>query len=360
MFKTISSRLCDTFANRLYLCLLCIGLLSINVASANTQVSPQHYKIIFGSCLHQDKAQPIWQAINQEQADLFVLLGDNVYGDTEDMKALEAKYAKQWQKPGMQKMLANTPLIGIWDDHDFGENDAGVEYPQKEASRQIMLDYFNEPADSIRRTRKDGIYTSYIFGKAPMRIQIILPDLRWNRTKLNSVGKLSYMTNKAPKNLGPYEPSEEPSASMLGDTQWQWLEQQLQQPADVRIMASSLQLLPEFTGWESWANFPKERQRFLDLLDKYQVYNLVVVSGDTHWSELSQVTRKNQQPLWEMTASGLTEEWKNVSPNKHRVGDSYSQANYGVIDIKVTGKTQLEMSIKDVEGAVKMQTSLTL
>jgi alkaline phosphatase D len=51
-------------------------------------------KILFGSCLHQDKPQPIWQAMNQEQADLFVLLGDNIYGDTENMVELKAKYAK--------------------------------------------------------------------------------------------------------------------------------------------------------------------------------------------------------------------------------------------------------------------------
>ncbi|WP_158970567.1 alkaline phosphatase D family protein [Paraglaciecola sp. L3A3] len=350
MFKIIRFRPINLFLCGLLVC----------TANANSSQTNSHYKIVFGSCLHQDKEQPIWQAMNAEQADLFVLLGDNIYGDTEDMAVLTAKYAKQWQQPGMQTMLQNTPMVGIWDDHDFGVNDGGAEYPQKEASRQIMLDYFKEPKDSIRRTREAGIYTSYIFGKAPMRVQIILPDLRWNRTPLNSVDKSAYMTDKAPKKMGPYEPSEDPTASMLGEAQWQWLEQQLQEPADIRIMASSLQLLPEFTGWESWANFPKERQQFLDLLDKYQVNNLVVVSGDTHWSELTKVKRKNQQVLWEMTASGLTEEWKDVSPNQHRVGQSYSKANYGVIDIKVANKTQLQMSIKDVQGTVKMAQSIEL
>ncbi|MGJ8679743.1 alkaline phosphatase D family protein [Paraglaciecola sp.] len=322
--------------------------------------APKQFKILFGSCLHQDKQQPIWQAMNTEQADLLVLLGDNVYGDTEDMAKLKAKYQKQWQKPGMQDMLAATPVVGIWDDHDFGENDAGREYPQKEASRQILLDFFAEPKDSERRTRPDGIYTSYILGQAPRRIQVILPDLRWNRTKLKGVGKQTYLTTKAPLNMGPYEPHQDESASMLGEAQWIWLEKQLQQPADVRILASSLQLLPEFTGWESWANFPKERQRFLDLLDKYQIDNLVIVSGDTHWSELSKVKRKGNQELWEMTASGLTEEWKQVSPNKHRIGEPYSNANYGVIDVPSDANQPLVLSIKDVTGNTVMQTEVEL
>ena len=322
-------------------------LITISSTVATKQVSDVPIKILFGSCLHQDKPQPIWQAMNQERADLFVLLGDNVYGDTEDMQELKAKYAKQWATSGMQTMLANTLTIGIWDDHDFGENDAGAEYPQKEASRQIMLDYFNVPKESPRRTRVDGIYTSHVLTQADMTVQIILPDLRWNRSPLESVGRLKYMLSKAPNDLGPYIPSKDEASTMLGETQWQWLEQQLQQPADVRVLATSLQFLPEFSGWESWANLPHERQRFLALLDKYQIDNLVIVSGDTHWSEFSQITRNNQKLLWEMTASGLTEEWKNVSPNQHRVGESYAKANYGVIEL--SGK-QLTMSIKNVSG----------
>lgn len=136
-----------------------------------------------------------------------------------------------------------------------------------------------------------------------------------------------------------------------------WLEQQLQQPADIRIFASSIQFLPEFSGWESWANLPHERQRLLALLDKYQIDNLIIVSGDTHWSELSKITRKNGKALWEMTTSGLTEEWKQVSPNKHRVGQSYSQANYGVIEL--TNK-KLSMTIKDVTGKSIMTKTLSL
>ena len=332
-------------------------LLLTSMSALSRDTSTAQLKIIFGSCLHQDKPQPIWQAMNLEQAALLVLLGDNVYGDTEDMAVLKAKYAKQWAKAGMQTMLANTPTIGIWDDHDFGENDAGAEYSQKEASRQIMLDYFNVPKDSPRRTRVDGIYSSHILTQANIQVQIILPDLRWNRSPLESVGKLEYAHSKVPNNLGPYLPSKDGSKTMLGETQWQWLEQQLQQPADIRIFATSLQFLPEFSGWESWANLPHERTRFLALLDQYKIDNLVIVSGDTHWSELSQITRKNGQSLWEMTTSGLTEEWKNVSPNKHRVGDSYAKANYGVIDI--IGQ-QLTMSIKDVQGIEIMAKTISL
>ena len=49
-------------------------------------------KIAFGSCIRQDKPQPIWNAVNAYHPEVFVLTGDNIYGDSEDMKVLRAKY----------------------------------------------------------------------------------------------------------------------------------------------------------------------------------------------------------------------------------------------------------------------------
>jgi alkaline phosphatase D len=71
--------------------------------------------------------------------------------------------------------------MATWDDHDYGENDAGAEYPMKEASRDLFLRFWNEPAGSPRHDR-DGVYTSARFGPPGRRVQVTLLDLRWNRT----------------------------------------------------------------------------------------------------------------------------------------------------------------------------------
>ena len=70
---------------------------------------------------------------------------------------------------------------------------------------------------------------------------------------------------------------------MLGEAQWQWLEQELKKPAAIKLIASSLQLLPDFTGSESWANFPDDRKRLFTLIGKHKVNGVVIISGDTHW-----------------------------------------------------------------------------
>ncbi|WP_350551093.1 alkaline phosphatase D family protein [Pseudoalteromonas sp. 120-MNA-CIBAN-0494] len=318
-------------------------------------------KILFGSCGHQDKSIPIFDAINKEQSDLFIFLGDNIYGDTNNMSVLANKYQRLGAKPGFKTLKAQTPIIAMWDDHDYGQNDVGKEYPHKEESRQIMLDFWQEPANSPRRTRPDGIYTSYTYGEGEQTVQVIMPDLRWNRDALNAVSKLEYDTKRKLNNQGPYSPSHVKGASMLGEAQWQWLEQELKKPAAIKLIASSLQLLPDFTGWESWANFPDDRKRLFTLIKKHKVNGVVIISGDTHWGEISQYKHNLDYPLIEMTSSGLTEKWKNVSPNTHRIGDFTHQVNYGDLSIDwQQADPSISLQLKDIDGKAIMQSQFKL
>lgn len=332
----------------LFLCL--VGFVSY---AYSLQAQSKTQKILFGSCSHQDKAMPILDAINAEQADLFIFLGDNIYGDTKNMEDLAGKYQRLGNISGIKTLRQNTETIAIWDDHDYGENDAGAEYPQKEASRKLMLDFWHEPKDSLRYSRDSGIYTSYMYGEYKQKVHVILPDLRWNRSTLNHVTKMDYALKRKPNNMGPYSPSTVKNSSMLGEKQWLWLENELKKPSAIKIIGSSIQLLPEFTGWESWANFPEDRARLLSLIKKHKVNGVLIISGDTHWGEVSKVTHESDYPLWEVTSSGLTQEWKEVSPNKHRVDNFTSKVNYGEILIDWDkSDPQISLKLKDVNGGV--------
>lgn len=76
-------------------------------------------RIAFGSCAQQDKAQPILDTVLRHHPDVFVYLGDNIYGDTKDMKVLSDKYAKLGAKPEFQRLKKGTRVLATWDDHDF-------------------------------------------------------------------------------------------------------------------------------------------------------------------------------------------------------------------------------------------------
>jgi len=306
-------------------------------------------RIAFGSCADQNEPQPIWDAVLAADPELFVFLGDNVYGDTENMDELRAAYALLDAQPGYAKLKATVPIIAIWDDHDYGVNDGGWDYPQKAASKRIFLDFFGEPADSPRR-KHAGVYTAYIYGPNGRRVQVILPDLRYFRSTLETQTRSLRM--KA-THVGPYLPSD--GGTYLGSAQWDWLDGVLLEPADLRILASSSQVLPEGGAWESWANFPAEKNRLLDSLGR--AGGTIIVSGDMHWAELSRF--EAAYPLIELTTSGLTKVWKGVGPNTHRVGAPYLGANFGLITINWEEQT-VRMEVRDVHGKARIDTSVAM
>lgn len=324
--------------------------------------------IAFGSCAKQSKEQPIWESVLATRPDLFIFLGDNIYGDTRDMKELRAKYGQLAAKPGFQRLRAGTPLLAVWDDHDFGEDDAGSEYPMKEESRQIFLEFWREPAGSPRWSR-NGVYASYVFGPEDRRVQVIMPDLRYNRTPITrlDLGRMTYKEWEAAKKNaglqvpGPYNRSPQPDASMLGERQWQWLEQQFDVPAKLRIFASSLQVLADFPGWEAWINYAHDHQRLIELIRRKKAGGVIFISGDTHYAELTRLDVNVPYPLWDLTSSGLTEVWHVDVPNANRVGSALREANFGLLEVDWNASpVSIALKAKDVKGTTRIEHRVTL
>ena len=278
--------------------------------------------IAFGSCLKETRPQPIWQSVMDSKPDVFVLLGDNIYGDTRDMDKLREKWSTFGAIEGFQKLRANCRLLAVWDDHDYGENDAGLEYLPKAESQQIFLDFLNEPKDS-RRRKSPGIYDSIILGPDGKRVQFILLDTRFFRSSLKKVSTRL-------RGKGPYGPNYSDQAEILGKEQWSWLEEKLDEPAEIRIIASSIQVLSTTHGWETWGNFPKERQRLLNLLGTVKG-RVIIISGDRHPAEISKLTDGNsrryaaicsgRKPL---LSSGLAwmRTWPRRTPDKSAICDN--------------------------------------
>lgn len=325
-------------------------------------------RIAFGSCLKPDKPQPIWAAVEAAKPELFVFLGDNMYADTEDPAVLREKYEELGRSPGLTGLRARTPVVATWDDHDYGDNDVGAEYPLKELSRQLFLDFWGEPDASPRRDR-DGIYTSYRFGPPGQRLQLILLDLRYNRTPLllqtrhesyQEYGEWArgHYAEGEPV-PGPYARNPDPAASMLGERQWAWLEQELRKPADLRIIGSSLQVLADFSGWEAWVNFAHDHQRLIQLIRDTRAEGVLFISGDTHYGELSRLDVNVPYPLFDLTSSGLTETWHVPVPNALRQGGPFPEANFGLIEVDWQQR-QVTLSLRSAENRLLLTTQMGL
>lgn len=284
-------------------------------------------KIAWGSCFQERNPCPMLDTLSGEKPDLYLALGDNIYGDTKDMGVLRRKYRRLARHPGWKALTESARVMGTWDDHDYGANDAGEHYKPREASKEIFLDFFDEPVGSERRSR-EGIYTSTILGKGDQRIQIIMLDLRTFRSNLARVKPKVY------PELGSYRLlRDDEEQVLLGEVQWRWLESELKKPAEVRLIGLSTQLGTAHNGYEAWINLPKERERFFELLKKSRAEGVVLLSGDTHWAEISLVEREGLYPLYDLTSSSLNQVWDPAGANPNRVGKAYTKANAGLMDI---------------------------
>lgn len=279
--------------------------------------------IAFGSCSDQKRPKPLWDDVVAAKPDLWIWLGDNIYGDSQNMDTLRAKYNRQKSEPGYQALRQSTPIIGVWDDHDYGVNDGGKEYPKRVESQQLMLDFLDVPANDPLRKQTGG-YSVHTYGPKGKQVKVILLDGRYFRDPLKK--------DSGGKNNVP-----DPSGDILGEAQWTWLEQQLtNSTADVHIIGCGIQFISDDHPYEKWGNFPTAQKRLWDLLGKTKPKGAMLISGDRHIGEIS----KTQIPglgydLYDITSSGLTHTWAapRDEPNKHRVKDMVVKLNFGLITI---------------------------
>lgn len=343
------------------LLLLALGLAWQDSASGQPKATDPITTIAFASCAKPNQPEAIWQSVLATKPDLFLFIGDNVYVDVprkpKGIKDFERTYGQLAKEPGWKKLRASVPVLATWDDHDYGLNDAGKEFPLKKIAQQQFADFFGLPEDSPVRQR-EGIYDAHVFGPKGKRVQVILLDTRYFRDPLkrNPKGRVN--------GRGPYVANGEGKPTLLGEVQWAWLEEQLKQPADLRIIASSIQVVSIEHGWETWGNFPHERERLFKLVGKTKAKGVVFISGDRHLTEVSCDEGADwPYPMWDFTSSGMNEggDRRVNEPNAHRVSDVRRVANFGLFTIDWQDeKPTLDYQTRGKTGDVILQQAVPL
>ncbi|SMF07998.1 alkaline phosphatase D family protein [Pseudobacteriovorax antillogorgiicola] len=281
-------------------------------------------KIAFGSCNRQSRAQTHWSVIEQDRPDLWIWLGDNIYGDGLSLQQRAEAWTNLKFDPNYYSLMQKTATMGTWDDHDYASNNQGKNFPDKEQSQEQFADFLGVPGDHPMRLR-EGVYYSETFGPYGKQTQVIMLDLRYFR------GNPRY-------------------ESMLGEEQWDWFENELRSStADLIIIGSSVHLTSGITGFglEGWNQYPKERQRLYEELEAIDV-PILVLSGDRHMAEFTKRTLRNGKPIYEFMSSGLTHSTYAPLPDSGRIGRVIGSKNYGLINIDWTSQgPQLGLQIKD-------------
>ena len=317
-------------------------------------------KIAFGSCAADWLEQPVWSSINDIEPDLYISVGDAIYADYDGSKlipvtpeSLRAKWRTLAEKEEFSELRKRVPILATWDNHDYGAFDQGKEFILKEASKEIFLNFWNEPAGSTRRTRP-GIYDAYVYGPPGRRVQIILLDTRTFKSPAKPDSRSE--EQKAALNIiGRYAPNHDPSVTLLGAAQWDWLSSQLKRPAEIRLIVSSTQFTADEKGMDEWGNYPLEKQKMLTLLQSTRANGVLFLSGNVHFSEISEQP-DFPYPLYDFTSSGMTP--ANINPryaaakNSKRIAGPYVDVNFGLVSTlwAADGGAEIILSAHGADG----------
>ncbi|HEY7116421.1 MAG TPA: alkaline phosphatase D family protein [Tepidisphaeraceae bacterium] len=306
-------------------------------------------RIAFGSCHKLDRPFGVWDAMLGHKPDLFIFLGDTVYKDTVDMEEKRAEYAKLAAVPNFAAFRKEVPILATWDDHDYGANDGGADYPKRDDAKKIFLDFFDEPHDSPRWNH-GGVYGAWVFGPAGKRTQVILLDTRYFRSKLRH------------DDFGGYLPLDDPHATFLGDEQWRWLGEQLKVPAELRLLVSSIQVEAEDQPNEKWSNLPRERERLFKLIADSKAQGVVLISGDRHHGEISSMDVGCGYRVYEVTSSGLNCPYDPYDePNRHREGQILWSDNFGMVRVDWSAADpSVDLEVHTGKGFVGLKKELRL
>jgi alkaline phosphatase D len=186
-----------------------------------------------------------------------------------------------------------------------------------------------------------------------------MPDLRTFRDKL-----LPYNGNRSNDSTYNYQLDYSPyttaDSTLMGEEQWVWLEEQLKLPADLRIIASSTQFGITHNGYEAWANFPHEQKRFLNLIKKTKAEDVIFISGDVHYAEISMLTEQGLYPIYDVTSSGITSKWDFATPNDNRIDGAVMENHFGLLTISWKDSPSITAEIIDVSGAVRIKRQIQL
>ncbi|WP_269532145.1 alkaline phosphatase [Chitinimonas sp. BJYL2] len=231
-----------------------------------------------------DRHLSIFSTMAAQKPDLTLWLGDNLYFREVDYSSPEGM-AYRWQRDRSQGYLQPALQVGahaaIWDDHDYGPNDANKSFVFKGEALKLQQRYWANPAYGLPET--PGAFTTFSFND----VDFFLLD---NRTYRDD----------------PRMPPS-PDKAMFGPSQMAWLKNALlQSTAPFKIIAGGSQMLNKGERGDSWADYPAERDDFLRFLQDTRVDGVMFMSGDVHRSELIRKTREGMYPLHDLTCSALT------------------------------------------------------
>jgi len=278
----------------------------------------------------------IFETMAKEKADFMLWLGDNWYTREVDYYSewgLHNRPARERAMPIYKNFLKAMPHYAIWDDHDYGTNDADKSFNLKETSREVFKKFWSNPSYG---QNGQGIYTKTTWND----IDIFMLDDRWFRSNDDTPDSINGQVNTNKK--------------MYGEQQMEWLKNALLQSngnsnITFKIIATGSQVLNPMSPFDCFRHFSAEYKEMMDFIKDNHINGVVFLTGDRHHSEIIKMDRPGTYPLYDITASPLTSgshKWeKEEKNNPYRVVGVENMQNYTKITLSGDKKNR-EMKVE--------------
>lgn len=320
-------------------------LKNANSDSWQAQQPSKSFSFITGSCAFLDPRSweptgvkyegdtSIYYRMAHTPADFMLWLGDNWYtgeGEYDSEFGLLNKAHRTRTAPVLQMLQCAMPHYAIWDDHDYGPDDAGASYVLSKPSRGVFMKYWPNPSYG---EGGEGIYTKFNYNG----VAFFLMD---DRSFRSEEGKMSYLDF---------------AKRMFGQHQMEWLKRSLLENRDApfKIIATGTQVLAHHANRDCMRRFPLEFKELMNFIADNRINGVVFLTGDRHFSEIVKEERKNHYPLYDITISSFSSSIEHPKDaerkNKHLVpGTLYENHNFA--HFSITDGKKLHVDIINTKG----------
>ncbi|MEL6356450.1 MAG: alkaline phosphatase D family protein, partial [Bacteroidota bacterium] len=310
------------------------------------RTDPPAFNVALGSCFYINEAAydrpgdgygseyEIITSIHEKLPNLMVWLGDNTYlrePDWYTQTGVFHRYTHTRSVAELQPLLANTHHYAIWDDHDYGPNNADRTFVQKELTTKAFDLFWGNLTCGL--PGMGGITSMFRYND----VDFFLLDNRYFRT--------------------PNDQKRDDNRTVLGEEQLEWLIESLVfSNASYKMVCIGGQVLNTVERFETYQNLaPKERAYLLRRIEEEGIKNVVFLTGDRHHTELSALELDNGETVYDVTISSLT---AGTGRNREEVNDNRVpetltvQHNFGILEFsgdRVDRKLVIKVYDKDGE-----------
>ena len=198
----------------------------------------------------------VFDTIRNLDPDLYINTGDLHYRNIADnsISQFRSAFAQVHGSPAQSALYRSVPIAYVWDDHDYGPNDADASSSSRPAAWAAYRSHV--PHYELPSGDEGPINQAFTMG----RVRFILTDTRSQR-----------------------QPAED---TMLGQSQLQWFLDEILAARDTHGLTVWVNPDPWIAAADpasdSWGGFAAERDLIGEFLDHHDINNLVMVAGDAH------------------------------------------------------------------------------